>query len=34
VTQLKRSGKPVDGVFRVYRSSKHAFLNFRIIGLA
>ena len=34
VTPLKRGGKVVDAVFRVYRSNKHSFLNFRIIGLA
>jgi hypothetical protein len=33
VTQLVRNNKPVDAVFRVYRVSRRAFLNFRIIGL-
>lgn len=33
VMPLTRGGKPVADVFRVYRSSKHSFLNFRIIGL-
>jgi hypothetical protein len=33
VTQLVRQNKPVDAVFRVYRASRRAFLNFRIIGL-
>jgi len=33
VTQLVRKDKPVDAVFRVYRGSRRAFLNFRIIGL-
>jgi hypothetical protein len=33
VTQLVRNNKPVDAVFRVYRVSRRASLNFRIIGL-
>jgi hypothetical protein len=33
VTPLVRGTKTVDGVFRVYRTSKRSFLNFRIIGL-
>jgi hypothetical protein len=33
ITQLVRGNKPVDAVFRVYRGSRRAFLNFRIIGL-
>jgi hypothetical protein len=33
VQQLKNGSRPVDGVFRIYRSSKRAFLNFRMIAL-